>query len=68
MKLKKSTALFIAAAIIVVLDIVVTSIGFATARTEAELIARAQGNSFWWIILGAVIIAASGFMLRHKGE
>ena len=66
--MKKSTTLFISAGVAVVLGIIATSIGFATARTEAELTAVAHGSGFWWVILGAIIIAVYGFILRRKGE
>lgn len=66
--MKKSTMCFIVAPVVFVLGIIVQSIGFATASTEAELAARASENSFWWILGAAVVSLIVGIILKKKGD
>lgn len=68
MKMKKSKMMFIAAAVVFALGIILNTIGAITANTEAELMAHAQNSDFWWFVLAAIVIAFSGFMLRRKGQ
>lgn len=66
--MKKSTMLFIGAVIVFIIGIIITTVGFATASTEAELIARSENNNFLWYVFASIMIAVAGFIMRKKGE
>lgn len=67
MNIKKSTWFFIGAALIMLLWFIVQSIGFVTARTEAELMARSsRSGDLIWFVFAAICIAIAGFWQRKK--